>query len=304
MQVQVQVQTKSMRPQVAVSRCPMMMLMPRLWALLVVLVMMLTTSGTCFAQSGVTKTVSGLTAVQTCTPTDLAMIVDVSDLTMAATGTNKKIQIQYMPQGFPAGSISGATLSNDILGPGSISGASLVPTVLGVKSISGVSLASDILGVKSISGTSLSESILAAQAITGATLTANPRYYSIPFQFDKQTLGVTPFAGASVFMVNQAAGILKGVDLICYPTAPVNSGVTFQLYKANKSVPTITYGNSVLSGSGVSVMSTGTTCFWTWTSAVTTFADGDVLVGYISGVGTGSTVAQATAVLKVMKDGS
>ena len=274
------------------------------WALLIVLVLWLTASGTCFAQSGVTKAVSGLTAVQTCTPTDLAMIVDVSDTSMAASGTNKKIQIQYLPQGFPANSISGVTLDSTVLGPGTISGASLSPTILSAHSISGVSLASDILAAKAISGTSLSADVFASQAITGATITPNVRYYSIPFQFDKQTLGTTPFAGASVFYINQAAGILKGVDLVVYPTVPVNSGVTFQLYRKNKDVPSITYTNSVLAGSGVSVMSTGVSCFWTWTSSVTTFVDGDVLVGYISGVGTGTTITNATAVLKVMKDGS
>jgi hypothetical protein len=270
-----------------------------LLALLIVLVL----STKCFAQSGVTKTVSGLTPVQTCTPTDLAMIVDVSDTSMAASGTNKKIQIQYLPQGFPAGSISGVTLEHNIYLPGAISGASLNPTIFAAGTISGVSLEHNPFTTGAISGISIASTVFGSEVITGATLSQNSRIYSIPFIFNKQTLGTTPFAGASTFYVNQCESTLRGVDLIISPTAPVGSGVTIQFYKANKNVPVpFATGTSVFVGSGVSVLSTGVSCFWSWTSNTTTFTTGDVILGRINQVGSGSTVEFINATLKLLRN--
>ena len=266
-------------------------------ALLVVLISAFGTQA--LAQSGVTKTVTGLTPYTSPAVNDVVMVVDVSDTSMAASGTNKKLEIQYIPRGFPVGSLSGVSLQYNTALPGSISGASLSPAIFGPGVISGASLSPSVFGPQVISGASLNPSIFGSQAITGASLAYNVRYDSLQFNFDKLSTGVTLASGISVFMICQANAVLKGVDVVTYHPGSANGGVTIQFYKANKAFPGISAAFTVFSGNGVSTFSSGATCFDSWSSGGTTFSTNDVIVGV---VGVSSTVPRATATLKLLRD--
>jgi hypothetical protein len=116
------------------------------------------------------------------------MIIDVSDNTMGASGTNKKTTVQGLLQGFPAGSISQVTLDPTMFGPGSVAGASLSPTILGPGTISGASLSPTILGPSAISGASLS---ISSGYISGVSTSR-----SDTFRFNEA------LSGASVYVIN------------------------------------------------------------------------------------------------------
>lgn len=265
--------------------------------LLFLLVLATVVLGTCRRALGdVTKTVSGLTEVQTTSPSDILMIVDVSDTSMALTGTNKKLQVQYLPQGFPAGSISGVTLNPSILGAGAISGNSLSATVFGAGAIAGATLNPSIFGPGAIAGATLNPSVMGSEAIAGATLTQNSRTFSIPFNFGTANGSVAVATGASVFVIIQHTAQLKGVDVLAYPTHPIGSGATIQVYRGVSGFPTIATTNSILTGSGYGTASNGATSFNVW-SGGTYFYAGNVLVAYLTAT-SGNTITHLNMTLK------
>jgi hypothetical protein len=193
---------------------------------------------------------------------------------------------------------------------------SLHPAILGYGVISGVSLAPSIFGPGAISGASIAPSVFGSGAISGASIAANARYESVRFFFKNDISGVTlsgttgivfsqvtPFfpAGVSQFTTVQASGTLKGVDLIVHPAQSVGSGVTVQIYRANKAFPSTSSGG-ILAGAGVSVVSSGVTCFDSWASGGTTFNVGDVLVANVESGVSSSTVKWFSLILKYLLD--
>jgi hypothetical protein len=86
---------------------------------------------------------------------------------------------------------------------------------------------------------------------------------------------------------------------VIHPAQSVGSGVTIQLYRVSKNLPTISNTYAIFAGSGVSTLSSGVTCFNTWSSGGTEFYEDDVVAASV--VGISDTVKWISFVLKLLK---
>jgi hypothetical protein len=215
-------------------------------------------TGTCRATP-----VSGLSTAPAA-PNDVVMIIDVSDNTMGAAGTNKKTTVQGFLQGFPAGSISQVTLDPTMFGPGSVAGASLSPAILGPGTISGASLSPSILGPSAISGATLN---ISSGFLSGVSVSR-----SDTFRFNEA------LSGTSIYVINsnitldqdQLSGRyceVSGPTSWIIQLGPILTSVTPTFKLADTTISgdaggvTLWNESGIVCGTGVSAANTGQTIF-------------------------------------------
>jgi len=145
----------------------------------------------------------------------------------------------------------------------------------------------------------------ASQTIAGATLYNTYREEQLTFLFDG-TSGITE-TGTSTWQVAPFDADLIGYSLTAMQldgpslAFDAGTGVTLQIYVMNMEIPTTSATTSFFTGSGVSVLSSGISCFEVFATGVTNVNENDILLAYVSGVSEGVTSYKCNLSLRFRK---